>query len=93
MNRLRQNERLCKHVIKYLCTLYVKYRSVLSTTTEKNYYLLNKNCFCTPVFVCVCGGGVFEGSLLLAVLRTNIRARGISDVMVGGGTCVSASWS
>jgi hypothetical protein len=57
MNRLHQNERLCKHVIKYLCPLYFKYRSVQSTTTEKNYYLLNKNYFCTPVFLCVCGEG------------------------------------
>jgi hypothetical protein len=43
MNRLYQNERLSKHVIKYLYPLYIKYRSVLSLTTEKSYYLLNKN--------------------------------------------------
>ncbi len=28
-------------------------------------------------------GGLFEGSLLLAVLRTSIRAREISDVTIG----------
>jgi hypothetical protein len=31
----------------------------------------------------VVGGGVFEGSLLLAVLRTIIHATGISDISIG----------
>jgi hypothetical protein len=31
----------------------------------------------------LCGGGVFEGSLLLAVLRRNIHSRGISDTPIG----------
>ncbi len=29
------------------------------------------------------GGGLYEGSLLLAVLRKSIRARGISDITIG----------
>jgi hypothetical protein len=33
MNRLHQNEMLCKHRIQYLRPLYIKYRSVLSTTS------------------------------------------------------------
>jgi hypothetical protein len=39
-----------------------------------------------------CVGGVYEGSLLLAVLRRNIHARGISELLlVRGGMCVTAS--
>ncbi len=29
------------------------------------------------------GGGVYEGSLLLAMLRISIHARGISDIAIG----------
>ncbi len=55
----------------------------MSVYTEKNYYLLNNNYFCTPVFFSVWGGGLYEGSLLLAVLRTSTHARGISNITVG----------
>ena len=45
-------------------------------------YLLKNIYLYTPVLFYV-WGGVFEGSLLLAVLRTNIHARGISDITIG----------
>jgi hypothetical protein len=44
---------------------------------------------CLRIFISVplssflCGGGVFEGSLLLAELRRNIHAREISDIPIG----------
>jgi hypothetical protein len=46
-------------------------------------YLIKNIYLCTPVLFSVWGRGVFEGSLLLAVLRTNIHARGISDITIG----------
>ncbi len=54
---------------------------ILSICTEKNYYLLFKNYFCTPTYFSV--WGVYEGSLLSAELRTSISARGISNITIG----------
>ncbi len=55
---------------------------ILSVCSEKNSDLLKKNYFCTPISFSM-WGGVYEGSLLLAVLRTSIHARGISDITIG----------
>jgi hypothetical protein len=50
LNRLHQNERLCKHVIKYLRPLYIKCRRVWSSTSGPTIptppHLWNMSCEC-----------------------------------------------
>ncbi len=46
------------------------------------FLLAQENVSLSPCLL-FCVVGVFEGSLLLAVLRTNIHARGISDITIG----------
>ena len=44
-------------------------------------YLLRNIYLCTPVFLC--GGGVYEGSFVMDVLRTSNHARRISNITIG----------
>jgi hypothetical protein len=48
-------------------------------------YLLKNIYICTPVILC---GGFYEGSFLLAMLRTSIHARGVSNITIGQRTDV-----
>jgi hypothetical protein len=48
----------------------------------KEFLLAQEICLYTPVF-CSVWEGLYEGSLLLAMLRTIIHARGISDITIG----------
>ncbi len=48
----------------------------------KELLLAQEKVFLYPCLL-FCVRGLYEGSLLLAVLRTSIRARGISDITIG----------
>jgi hypothetical protein len=60
--------------------VFIYYQFALNEVLLAQKYLSLYPC---PLFYVGRGGGVFEGSLLLAVLRTNIHASGVSDITIG----------